>query len=121
MFYQYGYYKPLVAKKLDRVMTARQVVPGVFLFSLLVTGLLAPWVEAARIAVAAIGGTYLVTTLVCAVGAARRDGWRCMLALLAVFPTLHLSYGFGSLRGFMHHVLQLRRNRADPAMIPLSR
>src|SRR5581483_11463919 len=99
MFYQYGYYKPLVAKKLDRVMTTRQLVPGVFLFTLLVTGVLSPWVPAARIAVAAVTGAYLLAAIGCAVTAARRDGWRCMLALLAVFPTLHLSYGFGSLRG----------------------
>jgi hypothetical protein len=121
MFYQYGYYKPLVAKKLDRVMTARQLVPGMFLASLVLTGILAPWLVAARIALAVIGGSYLLTTIACSLMAARRDGLRCALALAVVFPTLHLSYGFGSLQGVLHHVLQWRRNRADPAMIPLSR
>ena len=30
MFYQYGYYKPLAAMKVGRVMTVRQLVPGLF-------------------------------------------------------------------------------------------
>jgi glycosyltransferase involved in cell wall biosynthesis len=121
MFYQYGYFKPLVAKKLDRVMTVRQLVPGLFLLSLVVTGLLAPWFAAARVAGAAIVASYVAAILGSAALAVRREGWRCALALIAVFPTVHGSYGFGSLRGVLHHVLQSRPNRYDPAMIPLSR
>jgi glycosyltransferase involved in cell wall biosynthesis len=121
MYYQYGYFKPLVAKKLDRVMTVRQLVPALFLLSLLATGVLAPWFLAARVAGIAIAGSYAALLLGCAAAAARRHGWRVSLALVAVFPTVHCSYGFGSLRGVLHHVLQLRRQRYDPAMIPLSR
>jgi glycosyltransferase involved in cell wall biosynthesis len=121
MYYQYGYYKPLVAKKLDRVMTLRQLVPGLFLLSLAGTAALAPWLPLARVAGAAIAGSYVAAVLGCVAGAVRRTGWRCALALAAVFPTVHLSYGVGSLRGVLHHVLQPRRNRRDPAMVPLSR
>jgi GT2 family glycosyltransferase len=121
MYYQYGYFKPLVAKKLDRLMNLRQLVPALFLISLAVSAALATWFPAARVAAAAIAGTYVATVLGVAASAVRRSGWRCALALAAVFPTVHLSYGFGSLHGVLHHVLQPRRQPSDPAMIPLSR
>src|SRR5947209_3590107 len=76
MYYQYGYYKPLVAKKLDRVMTLRQLVPGLFLLSLAGTAALGPWFHAARVAGAAIAGSYVVAVLGCVAGAVRRTGWR---------------------------------------------
>ena len=41
MFYQYGYFKPLVAKKLGRIMTFRQLVPALFLLSLAASALTA--------------------------------------------------------------------------------
>jgi glycosyltransferase involved in cell wall biosynthesis len=121
MYYQYGYFKPLVAKKVDGVMTLRQIVPGLFLLSLAIATALAPWFPAAQLAAAAIAGTYAAAVLGCAAGAVRRCGWRCALALVAVFPTVHFSYGFGSVRGVLNHVLRARRQPRDPAMIPLSR
>src|SRR5205807_2595104 len=42
MYFQYGYFKPLVARKVGRVMTLRQLVPSLFLTTLAACGLAAP-------------------------------------------------------------------------------
>ena len=109
MFYQYGYFKPLVAKKLGRVMTMRQLVPSLFLLTLATTGLLSVVWPAARVAFIGVVGTYAAAVLVCSARAALRHGARCGLALAAVFGVLHGSYGLGFLRGIGDHLLGWRR------------
>jgi hypothetical protein len=39
------------------------------------------------------------------VNAVPTHGFRCALALVAVFPTLHFSYGAGFLLGIRDHIL----------------
>ena len=119
-YYQYGYYKPLVAKKASGVVTVRQLVPGLFVLTLIATSLLTPVLPVIAIG-ATVAAAYLGTLLACVVGAVRRHGWRCALALAAVFPTIHFSYGFGSLRGAFDHLVQRRAARRDPTVVPLSR
>src|SRR5690242_369899 len=97
MFYQYGYFKPLAAWKVGRIMTARQLVPAVFVGTLLIAGALALVAPPARLAAAAIAGAYLAGALASAALAVRRHGIACAAALLLVFPTLHGSYGLGSI------------------------
>jgi len=112
MFYQYGYFKPLVAKKLGKIMTARQLAPALLLAALAATGLLGLAWPVARVAFAAIAGAYTVAVLSCSVRAALRHGARCGLGLAAVFVVLHGSYGLGFLRGVGDHVFGWRRPRA---------
>ena len=120
MYYQYGYFKPLVVRKADGVMTLRQVVPALFVAILAGSIALAPVLPVLGIAVG-VAAAYLATMTVCVLGAVRKHGWRCALALAAVFPVVHFSYGIGSLRGAFDHLLQRRRARRDPTVIPLSR
>src|SRR2546430_9535814 len=48
MFFQYGYFKPLVARKVGAVMTARQLVPALFVFTVGLAAVFAPWFGPAR-------------------------------------------------------------------------
>jgi glycosyltransferase involved in cell wall biosynthesis len=104
MYYQYGYFKPLVARKLGRVMTVRQLVPSMLIIALLMSGSLSPWVPGAAAVFASIAVLYTGCVLACAVAVTGLD-LRCGLALAAVFPTLHFSYGFGFLRGIYSHII----------------
>jgi GT2 family glycosyltransferase len=115
MYYQYGYFKPLVALKVGRVMTVRQLVPSMLILSLLGSAVLNVWVEGAF---ASIAGVYAVFVLACSAAAAGTD-LRCGLALAAVFPILHFSYGLGFLRGIYDHLLA--RSLPNPGEIHLSR
>ena len=121
MFYQYGYFKPLVARKTARIML-RQLVPPLFVMSLVVTAALGIWVSAARGALAAIVGAYSALVLTGAALTVRKHGFRCAAALAAVVATMHVCYGVGYLRGVVEHWLPLGRRRTSrPAPMPLTR
>ncbi|MEO7987004.1 MAG: glycosyltransferase family 2 protein [Gemmatimonadales bacterium] len=121
MLYQYGYFKPLVARKIGRIVTLRQVVPSIFLVTLLGAGLLSPWWSAGRVVFAAVAGVYVALVVSCAVLASVGRGWRCRTALIAAFPLMHLGYGFGYLRGLLDHFLLHRRVVRAPTSIAITR
>jgi glycosyltransferase involved in cell wall biosynthesis len=109
MFFQYGYYKPLVAVKVGRVMTARQLAPTFFLTALALATLLAPVSAAARLGLALLLGAYSAADVVAAGPVARRHGPLVALASLLVFPVIHLAFGIGYLRGMLDFVIRRRR------------
>ena len=121
MYYQYGYFKPLVARKLGRVGTLRQVIPAAFVLSLAVSLLLGIWLQPARLFFAGIIGVYLIAALVAIFASVPKNGLLTSALLLFVFPVLHLSYGWGSLRGMARFLF--RRGPAPPSTdtIPVSR
>jgi glycosyltransferase involved in cell wall biosynthesis len=104
MYYQYGYFKPLVARKVGRIMTVRQLVPSMLIAGLLGSAALGIWVPGAAAAFMAIAALYTGCVLACAAAAAGTD-LRCGLALAAVFPTVHFSYGIGFIRGIYDHLI----------------
>ena len=124
MYYQYGYYKPLVARKVGAIMTLRQLVPGVFVAGLLGATALAPFWSPAAWCAGGIAVSYAGLVAACAGLAGRRHGLRCVAALAAAFMVLHVSYGSGFWRGVWDHWVRRRSGGGpltDPAAIPLSR
>ncbi|MGH7608092.1 MAG: glycosyltransferase family 2 protein [Gemmatimonadales bacterium] len=109
MFFQYGYFKPLVALKVGAVMTARQVVPTLFITSVGLATLLAPVSGAARVLLALLLGAYLTADLLAAAIVARRRGAFVGLASLLVFPVIHLAFGIAYWRGTVDFVIRRRR------------
>lgn len=121
MYYQYGYFKPLVAKKIGGVLTVRQVIPATFVLSTLIMGLLAPWSLNIGRLLGATVFTYVVIVVGCSVFVALQQGLRCAAALSLVFPVLHLSYGLGYLMGTLDFLIFKRRPGKDTASIPITR
>lgn len=119
MYYQYGYFKPLVAQKIGRIMTVRQLVPALLVVALLGSALGSAWLPAARVLFSLILAAYGLLVAVTAVEAARVHGGHCATALAAVLPTLHFSYGIGFLLGVHDHVLT--RNAPRLSALGLSR
>jgi GT2 family glycosyltransferase len=115
MYYQYGYFKPLVARKVGRIMTVRQLVPPAFVASVTTTGVGALLEPIAAILFTLVLGTYATALLGGAARAAYAEGLRFAIALLAVFATLHASYGIGFLRGAWD-MLRGRRVSNDSSM-----
>ena len=120
MYYQYGYFKPLVARKLGRVMTLRQLAPPAFVAGVFAGGLSALVWPPAGWAWGAMAAAYLLAVAVCVLPVIRQHGVRCALTLAGAFPLLHFSYGLGFLRGAWDALVARRRWR-DPAAVPLSR
>ena len=121
MYYQYGLFKPLVALKIGRIMTLRQVVPAAFVLSVLLTVLAAPWITAARTLAALILGTYLAVNAGCALVLGWRHGARVGLVAAGVFAVVHVCYGCGFLRGTLGLLARLRGRPSDLSSTPLSR
>ena len=121
MWYQYGYFKPLVARKVGRVMTLRQLVPACFVLGLAGTGALSRWFPLARVAFGALALAYAALAVGCGLAAARKQGVACALTLPFIFGAIHTSYGVGFLQGVAHHLLGLGRRRRDHSALALTR
>lgn len=121
MYHQYGYSKPLVARKLGRVTTVRQLVPAGFVSALAAATLALPWVPGAAALLVAAVVPYLVAVAACAIGAGlRRGGLRTVAALGLAFPIVHFSYGLGFLQSALKSLLGSGRP-APPVEMPQSR
>lgn len=122
MFYQYGYFKPLVAKKLGRFMTVRQLIPPGFVLGLLVTGVAALLWKPALILFGLVAGSYAGIVVGSAVQTALKQGPAVGAALAAVLPVIHVSYGVGFWRRVVELLLPSRRTSTERAAeLPLSR
>lgn len=120
MFFQYGLFKPLVARKVGRVMTVRQLVPALLVLGLAGTALLTPWVPIAGPAFAVLAGLYLAAVAVNAIGSVAPAGPKSAALMVLVFPTLHFSYGVGFLAGIAR-TLRGSGVRRDATALMLSR
>ena len=121
MYYQYGYFKPLVVRKVKGVMTLRQLAPPLFVLCLAAGTLLAPLSVLAAAGLALLVVAYASVLGICALAAVRKHGWPPALGLCLVFPTMHLSYGIGYLRGLATFLVFRRRVQDDAALTPISR
>jgi glycosyltransferase involved in cell wall biosynthesis len=120
-YYQYGLFKPLVAYKIGRVMTARQLAPPAFVLTLLICAAAAPWSMAARVALGLVILAYATVALGMGLNGARGRGARTGALLAGAFATLHISYGLGFLAGTIGLAVRRWRPGPEPAAIPLSR
>jgi glycosyltransferase involved in cell wall biosynthesis len=122
MFYQYGYFKPLVAKKLGRFMTVRQLIPPGFVLGLVTTGIAALLWSPAIWLFGVVTVSYLGVVVGSAIQTGLKEGPATGLALAAVLPTIHVSYGTGFWRRVVELLLPARRAAAKHAAeLPLSR
>lgn len=99
MYYEYGYFKPLVARKVGRIWTWRQMAPAALASALAASCAAAPWFAGAAWAGAALTGAYLAVMGACAGALAARHGAALFPALAAAFVVVHAAYGLGYLRG----------------------
>lgn len=121
MNYQYGYFKPLVIRKIRAVMTVRQVVPATFVLSLGISALLAPMSGLAATAFGGIVAAYGLATAVSAASALRAHGLRAASSLVVVFPVMHIAYGVGFLRGVYTFFIRRELRVANTSAIPITR
>jgi glycosyltransferase involved in cell wall biosynthesis len=116
MYYQYGRFKPLVARKVGGILTVRQVAPSAFLLTLIVLVSLCPFFTSARVALVLVVASYglaLMTGVFTALIGRRSGSWALPLA----FAAMHVSYGAGYLVGALGLLFPHGGKRAsDPAL-----
>jgi succinoglycan biosynthesis protein ExoA len=100
-YFNYGFWKVAVMRKHRRLLSVRSIAPPAFVLSLAVLALLAPISPAARWALAAELGIYVVGALAFARLSLRRRAEESGLLpwIAAVFPAFHIGYGLGVLYG----------------------
>lgn len=97
MFYQYGLFKPLVNSKLGKPATVRQFFPLAFVLALIVGAGLCFVHRLFRWLYIAMLGLYLLLALW--FGKKLAKNWCVLLWMPIVFFVVHISYGWGYLRG----------------------
>jgi glycosyltransferase involved in cell wall biosynthesis len=102
-YYEYGRWKAPVMRKHGRPTSARSLVPGGFIGSMLVLALLAVWLPLAMLmldveVVLYVGGE-LAFGFVCL--RRRHESLRLLPRVLAIFPTVHAAHGLGMLVGWL--------------------
>ena len=120
MYYQYGYFKPLVLRKVRAILTVRQIIPPMFILALIGSGAMALFFPAMRMLAASVVLLYLIGVVGCSSTVAIKRGLRYAPALSTVFPVLHVSYGVGFLRGVAEFLIRGQK-RTVGAEIPISR
>jgi glycosyltransferase involved in cell wall biosynthesis len=106
MFFQYGYFKPLVNKKVKKPATLRQFVPlffTLYLFFLLASGFAGTiWFLIFLIPFLFYVLLSLIVSLKVSI---RRKQIEFLFLLPGVFFLIHISYGWGYLRGIFKHII----------------
>lgn len=98
MFYQYGLFKPLVNKKLQKPTTLRQFFPPLFVAGLVFGALLSIFSKSIAILYLSIVALYVALSVVFAAKNAKSMSealWMCL-----IFFAIHTSYGTGYWIGF---------------------
>lgn len=121
MYFQYGHFKPLVALKIGAVLTWRQLIPVIFVGSLVLSFLSSLIFKPLIWVFFVILSAYLFANVAFSFSVAIKKGLRYLLVLPAVFSTIHISYGLGYLKGIWDFVVLKRHKRKKIADIPLTR
>jgi glycosyltransferase involved in cell wall biosynthesis len=120
MYYQYGYFKPLVARKIGGVLTMRQLIPAIFVFMLVVSGGLSLIAKSVLWIFLFVLISYITVNLSYSIALAYNKG-RMLLTLPLVFFTLHFGYGLGYLKGVLEFILLKKDKRKRIGDMPVTR
>lgn len=120
-YFQYGFWRIRTLQKHKRPATFRQLVPLLFMLSLLLLALAGLFwklfwillvIEAAIYAIGLLAGTFDV---------GRKSGWLYVPLVPLVFVILHFGYGLGSLWGIIRFVILKGHDVKPPEEMQMSR
>jgi hypothetical protein len=111
MFYQYGLYKPLVNKKLQRVSTIRQLIPPLFVIGLIFGGLFSFFNINAAILYILVLFLYFTLLLSIAIKSIKSvKDLKKIFLLPYSFLIIHTSYGLGYIKGIFEFIVMKKDN-----------
>lgn len=121
MYYQYGYFNPLVIRNMGGKMSLRQIITPAFVGGVVTAFLLSLWFPWACLAGGAVLAAYFAVTIFCSIAALRKHGAAAAILLPLVFMILHVSHGLGFIRGLFHLLTPRHRFRSRAVKTTLSR
>lgn len=100
MYYQYGLFKPLVNKKLGAPATIRQFFPALFLSGIILGGIVSSFSFSICLAYFLVLAFYLLLAVSFSAKEASKNKYTILILILpATFFLVHISYGWGYLKG----------------------
>ncbi len=121
MYFQYGYFKPLVALKVGAVLTWRQLIPVFFVGGLIISLILSVMFRPFLWPLALILSLYLAINLFFSFFISLNKGLKYLLSLPLVFLALHFSYGIGYLKGICDFIILKKHKRKKIKDVPITR
>ena len=122
MYFQYGYFKPLVAKKIGGILTWRQIIPASFIGSLILMLLLSFFSKFSLWLFFFIIGLYTTVNFsISLIISIKKKELRLLPYLMASFITLHFSYGFGYIKGVWDFIVFRKHLKKKIKDMPLTR
>lgn len=104
MLFQYGYFKPLVNIKIGKITTWRQLVPPVFVSTILLTSLGGFIFHELWSILAIVLITYLLANILVSISITMKRGGVLFPFLVFGFFIAHLSYGAGYIKGLINFI-----------------
>jgi glycosyltransferase involved in cell wall biosynthesis len=120
-YFQYGFWRIRTLQKHKRPATLRQLVPLLFVLSLLLLGLAGILWRTFWILLSLEAALYVVGLLVGAFDVGHKAGWRYAPLSPLVFAILHFGYGLGSLWGIVRFLILKRYGIKKPEQMRMSR
>lgn len=120
-YFQYGFWRIRTLQKHKRPASFRQLVPLLFVLSLLLPGLAGFLWKPLWILLAIEAAFYVLGLFVGAFDVGRKSGWRYTPIAPIVFAILHFAYGSGSLWGVVRFSILRGRGMKKPEEMQMSR
>jgi glycosyltransferase involved in cell wall biosynthesis len=120
-YFQYGFWRIRTLQKHRRPAGIRQVVPLVFVLSLLLFGLGGLFWRPFRVLLIAEAMLYVLALAIGALDVGRKSGWQYAPAAPLVFALLHFAYGLGSLWGTVRFCVLRGYGMKKPEEMQMSR
>ena len=120
-YFQYGFWRIRTLQKHKRLASFRQLVPLLFVLSLLLPGLGGFLWKPLWILLAIEAAFYVLGLVIGALDVGRKSGWRYALLAPVVFAILHFSYGSGSLWGVVRFSILRGSGMKKPEEMQMSR
>jgi len=120
-YFQYGFWRIRTLQKHKRPASFRQLVPLLFVLSLLLLGLAGLLWRPLWILLAIEAALYILGLVTGAVGVGCKSGWQYAPIAPLIFTILHFAYGLGSLWGGIRFSILKGRGMKKPEEIQMSR
>lgn len=120
-YFQYGFWRIRTLQKHKRPASFRQLVPLLFVLSLLLPGLAGFLWKPLWILLAIEAALYALGIVIGALDVGRKSGWRYVPLAPMVFSILHFAYGSGSLWGVIRFSVLRGSGLKKPEEMQMSR
>ena len=120
-YFQYGFWRIRTLQKHKRPASFRQLVPLLFVLSLLLPGLAGFFWKPLWILLAIEAALYVLGLMIGALDVGRKSGWRYAPLSPVVFAILHFAYGAGSLWGVVRFSILRGSGMKKPEEMQMSR